>query len=118
MMEEGNGRNWSDLTDITSKLLKEKRRLTCQSVYIFFVQLCARAKLLQSCPALCDPMDPMDCQALLFMEFSRQEYWSGLPCPPLGDLPHPGMEPVFPALQVDSLPLSQALFSHMEARCA
>ena len=28
MMEEGNGRNWSDLTDITSKLLKEKRILT------------------------------------------------------------------------------------------
>ena len=94
MMEEGNGRHWSDLTDITSELLKEKRRLTCQTIYVFFVQLCARAKLPQSCPALCDPMDPMDCQALLFMEFSRQEYWSGLPCPPLGDLPHPGMEPV------------------------
>ena len=27
------------------------------------------------------------------MEFSRQEYWSGLPCPPLADLPSPGMEP-------------------------
>ena len=32
-------------------------------------------------------------QALLSMEFSRQEYWSGLPCPPPGDLPDPGMEP-------------------------
>ena len=32
------------------------------------------------------------------MEFSRQEYWSGLPCPPLGDLPDPGIEPTFPAL--------------------
>ena len=35
------------------------------------------------------------------MEFSGQEYWSGLPCPPLGDLPDPGIEPVslmFPAL--------------------
>ena len=29
----------------------------------------------------------------LFMEFSREEYWSGLPFPPLGDLPNPGMEP-------------------------
>ena len=33
------------------------------------------------------------CQALLSMEFSGQEYWSGLPCPPLGDLPDPGIEP-------------------------
>ena len=35
--------------------------------------------------------------------FSRQEYWSGLPCPPLGDLPNPGAEPRSPALQVDYL---------------
>ena len=33
------------------------------------------------------------CQAPLIMGFSRQECWSGLPCPPPGDLPHPGMEP-------------------------
>ena len=39
-------------------------------------------------------------------EKSRQEYWSGLPCPLPGDLPHPGIEPSFPALQVDWLPLS------------
>ena len=32
-------------------------------------------------------------QAPLSMGFSRQEYWSGLPCPPPGDLPHPGIEP-------------------------
>ena len=32
------------------------------------------------------------CQAPLSMGFSRQEYWSGLPCPPPGDLPHPGIE--------------------------
>ena len=35
-------------------------------------------------------------QALLSMGFSRQEYWSGLPCPPPGDLPSPGMEPTSP----------------------
>ena len=29
------------------------------------------------------------------MKFSRQEYWSGLPCPPPGDLPNPGIEPSF-----------------------
>ena len=41
------------------------------------------------------------------MEFSRQEYWSGLPCPSLGDVPDQGIEPKFPespALHVDSLP--------------
>ena len=38
------------------------------------------------------------------MEFSRQEYWSGLPFPSPGDLPDPGIEPGSPALQADSLP--------------
>ena len=40
-------------------------------------------------------------QAALSMGFSRQEYWSGLPCPPPGDLPDPGIEPmslVYPSL--------------------
>ena len=38
------------------------------------------------------------------MEFSRQEYWSGLPFPSPGHLPDPGIEPGSPALQTDSLP--------------
>ena len=38
------------------------------------------------------------------MRFSRQGYWSGLPFPSPGDLPNPGIEPRFPALQADSLP--------------
>ena len=37
------------------------------------------------------------------MDFSRQEFWSGLPCPPSGDLPNPGIEPRSPTLQADSL---------------
>ena len=45
-------------------------------------------------------------QAPLFMEFSMQEYWSGLPFPSPGDLLNPGIEPRSPALQADSLPLS------------
>ena len=45
-------------------------------------------------------------QALLSMEFSRQEYWSGLPFPPPGNLPNPGTEPRSPALNTDSFPLS------------
>ena len=43
-------------------------------------------------------------QALLSMGFLRQEYWSGLPFPSLGDLPDPGIELGSPALQTDSLP--------------
>ena len=42
-------------------------------------------------------------QAPLSMEFSRQEYWSGLPFPSLGDLPSPGIKQGSPGLQVDSL---------------
>ena len=44
-------------------------------------------------------------QAPLSMEFSRQEYWSGLPFPFPGDLPSPGIEPRYLALQADSLPV-------------
>ena len=40
----------------------------------------------------------------LSREFSRQEYWSGLPFPSPGDLPDPGLEPRSSALHVDSLP--------------
>ena len=43
-------------------------------------------------------------QAPLSMEFSRQEYWSGLPFPSLGDLPNPGNEPRSSTLQADALP--------------
>ena len=42
------------------------------------------------------------------MEFSRQEYWSGLPFPSPGDLPYSGIEPRSPTLQVDSLPAELA----------
>ena len=42
-------------------------------------------------------------QAPLSMDFSRQEHWTGLPCPPPGDLPNLGTEPRSPTLQADSL---------------
>ena len=44
------------------------------------------------------------CQVPVSMEFSRQEEGSGLPFPPPGDLPDPGIEPRSPALKVDCLP--------------
>ena len=46
----------------------------------------------QSCPTLCNPWTAAH-QAPLSMGFSRQEYWSGLPFPSPGDLPHPGIKP-------------------------
>ena len=49
------------------------------------------------------PLKTVALQAPLPWGFSRQEYWSGLPCPPPGYLPNPGMEPRSPALQEDSL---------------
>ena len=57
----------------------------------------------QSCPTL---FDPMDCSGpgSSVHRILQQEYWSGLPCLSPGDLPDPGIEPVFPALQADSLP--------------
>ena len=44
------------------------------------------------------------CQAPLSMEFSRQEYWSGLPFRSPGNLPDPGIKPGSPTMQADSLP--------------
>ena len=72
------------------------------------IVLCC-AKSLQSCLTLCNPMDCAAFQAPLSTRFSRQEYWSGLSCPPPGDLPDPGIKPAAPtapALQAGSLPLS------------
>ena len=43
-------------------------------------------------------------QAPLSLGFSRQEYWSGLPFLPPGDLPGPGIEPRSPTLQADTFP--------------
>ena len=50
------------------------------------------AKSLQSCPS--KTLQTVAYQGPLSMGFFRQEYWSGLPCPPPGDLPDPGIEPV------------------------
>ena len=67
----------------------------------------------QSCLTFCNPMDysatPLRSskpphQAPLSMEFSRQEYWNGLPFPPTGDFPNPEIDSRSPALQADSLP--------------
>ena len=61
-----------------------------------------------SCVWLCDAVD-CGPPGSSFLGFSRQEYWSGLPCSPPGDMLNPGIKPTSPAstaFQADSLPLS------------
>ena len=59
----------------------------------------------QSCPTLCDPMDS-GLPGSSVHGILQQKSWSGLPGPPLGDLPDPEMEPSFHALQGDVLHLN------------
>ena len=63
---------------------------------LFFSCVCVRAQWL-SCVRLFATPWTVDHQAPLFMGFSRQEYWSGLPFPPPGDLPNTWIEPLSPA---------------------
>ena len=68
--------------------------LPCLQSVTFFLSMCVclHAKLLQPCLSLCT-LWTVALQALLSMVFSRQEYWSGLPSPPPGDLSGPGTKP-------------------------
>ena len=52
----------------------------------------------QSCLTLCNPMDYKPARLLCPWNFPGKKYWSGLPFPPPGDLPGPGIEPASPAL--------------------
>ena len=77
------------------------RALRCPLTYIHtYIHTVAK-----SCPILATPWT-VSRQAPLSIAFSRQEYWSGLPFPSPGDLPHPVIKPESPALQAGSLPLS------------
>ena len=67
-----------------------------------WLDLLAGQESSQSCLTLCDPLT-VAYQAPPSMEFSRQEYWSGLPFPSLGDIPDPGIKPMSPILQADAL---------------
>ena len=91
---QGVGHNWRHLAckHMLSQILVFKNALSVQSLshVQLFVSPWTRAH-----------------QAPLSVEFSRQEYWSGLPFPSPGNLPDPGIKPTSlapPALQVDSLP--------------
>ena len=67
---------------------KIKARLTCNRSLIFSLLMRAQLYLI-----LCNPMDCVAHQTPLFMEFFRQNYWSGLPFPTPGNLSHRGLNP-------------------------
>ena len=71
--------------------------------------------LAKSCPTLATPWTAAH-QAPGSIEFSRQEYWSGLPFSSPADLPNLGIEPGSPALQADSLPTELPGKSHLSIR--
>ena len=64
---------------------------------IIKMDVCVCVQLLSLVPLFVTPWT-IACWAPLSMRFPRQEYWSGLPFPSLGDLPDPGIEPVSTAL--------------------
>ena len=71
--------------------------------YCYDIDFLVCGLVAKSCLTLSTPWTTA-CQVPLSMGFSRQEYWRGLPFPSPGDLPHPGFERRFPALQADFLP--------------
>ena len=68
------------------------------------------AKLLQLCLILCDPVN-CSLPGSSVHGFSRQEYWSGLPCPPPGDLPEPRTE----SASLTSPALAAVFFTPLES---
>ena len=75
--------------------------LLCDCMALLTEGLNVLCLVTQSCLTLCNPTDSSPPESS--WGFSRQEYWSGLSCPPPGDLPNSGIEPRSPALQADSL---------------
>ena len=73
----------------------ERHIPNCNTIYVIYIYIhrytcMCILQLLQLCPTFCNPLRTVARQAPLSMGFSRQEYWSGLPCPPPGDLPTQG----------------------------
>ena len=81
-----------------------QRRNTLRHTIIKLTKIKDRAVLSRS--VVSNSLLPHGLQPMRFLcpwGFSRQEYWSGLPCPPPGNLPNPGIKSRSPTLQVDSL---------------
>ena len=96
---------WSDLKKstqgyITIKLLKDKGKK--KKCILKLAKVKVKAKSLNHVRLFATPWT-IAYQAPQFMEFSRQEYWSGFPFPSPRELADPGIEPRSPALQADTL---------------
>ena len=73
--------------------LGEHSLVSGKSCHLQLLKLKHLCLVAQSCPTLCDPMGCSPPVSSCPWGFSRQEYWSGLLCPPPGDLPDPGIKP-------------------------
>ena len=87
-------------------LTQEVLHWSCHVEFYRSWRVCVHAKSLQSCLTLCYPMDFCSPGSSVH-EILRQEYWSGLPCPPPGDLPDPEIELV----SLMSLALAREFFT-------
>ena len=90
-MSEGIAESWRQRAEYVCTQSETNSRLSESKVEVLVTQ---------QCPTLWDPMDCSPPGSSVH-EFPRQEYWSGLPFPSPGDLPHPGIKPSAPALQAD-----------------
>ena len=72
-----------DVFEVDASAIKSLVSGACVCIYV----------CIQSCLTFCNTVN---CTAPLSIEFSRQEYWTELPCPPPEDLPHPGIKPMSP----------------------
>ena len=94
-----------NLTAMQSPKVGKNMEISLRKCWVTFISInCDINKW--SCSVVSDSVTPWTVahQAPPSMEFSRQEYWSGLPFPSPGDLPNPGIELGSPALQADALP--------------
>ena len=94
---------WNENTQESSALIRSSAQCLLYSVTATDQHMCAHAQPLSRVWLIVTPWT-IACEAPLSMEFSRQEYWSGLPFPSPGDLPDAGIEPGSPVLQADSWP--------------
>ena len=90
-LELASGHEWKGITLILQLITYNVSVVPFLCLRAIWLQSC-QSLWLQSCQRLCDPRDCHPARLLCPWGFSRREYWSGLPCPPPGDLPHPGTE--------------------------
>ena len=88
---------WMQKRGESMKLLMDRKRLQ------YWLRCAVQCLAAQSWSTFCDPR-LQAARLLCPWRFFRQEYWSGLPYPPVGDHPNPGIKSKSPTLQTNSLP--------------